>query len=74
MSASYVNCFLWMIYGDLVFSETIKTTNKIAWLICFVAMKIYLIYERKKFLLDSILNLLIIFMASWAVFKYLSMK
>jgi len=74
MSASYANCFLWMIYGDLVFSETIKTTNMIACLICFVAMIIYLIYERKKFLLDSILNFLIIFMASWAVFKYLSIE
>lgn len=74
MSASYANSFLWMIYGDLAFSEQIKTTNMIACLICLVALIIYLIYERKKYLLDSILNFLIIFMVSWAVFKYLSIE
>ena len=74
MSASYANSFLWMIYGDLAFSETIKTTHMIACLICLIAMIIYLIYERKKYLLDSILNFLVIFMASWAVFKYLSIE
>ena len=74
MSASYANSFLWMIYGDLVFSDPIKTTNMISCFICLIAMIIYLIYERKKYLLDSILNFLIIFMASWAVFKYLSIE
>ena len=74
MSASYANSFLWSIYGDLVFSEQIKTTNMIACLICFIALMIYLSYERKKYLLDSILNFLMIFMVSWAVFKYLSIE
>ena len=74
MSASYANSFLWSIYGDLVFSEQIKTTNMIGCLICFIALMIYLSYERKKYLLDSILNFLMIFMVSWAVFKYLSIE
>ena len=74
ISISYANCFLWMIYGDMIFSDPVRITNMIACFICFIAMIIYLIYETKKYLIDSILNFLIIFMASWSVFKYLSIE
>jgi solute carrier family 50 protein (sugar transporter) len=71
MSISYINCFLWMIYGEEIFSDQVKITNLIASFICLIAMIIYLSYEIKKYVLDSILNFLIIFMASWAAYKYL---
>lgn len=71
ISISYINSFLWMIYGEEIFSDQVKITNFIACLICLIAMIIYLCYEIKKYVLDSILNFLIIFMASWAVYKYL---
>lgn len=74
ISLCYSNCFLWMIYGDMIFSDPVRITNMIACFICFIAMIIYLIYETKKYLIDSILNFLIIFMASWSVFKYLSIE
>ena len=74
ISLCYSNCFLWMIYGDMIYSDPVRTTNMIASLICLVAMIIYIIYEAKKYLLDSILNFLIIFMVSWSVFKYLSIE
>ena len=70
-SISYCNCFLWWLYGDLSFSDTVKATNFIALLICLFGMLIYIFYERKKYLLDSILNFLLIIMVSWSVFKYL---
>jgi solute carrier family 50 protein (sugar transporter) len=74
ISICYSNCFLWMIYGDMIFSDPVRITNMIACFICFIAMMIYLIYETKKYLIDSILNFLIIFMASWSVYKYLSIE
>ena len=61
-----------MIYGDMIFSDHLRITNMIASLICLIAIIIYLFYEIKKYLLDSILNFLILFMASWAVYKYLT--
>ena len=72
ISSCYANCFLWMIYGDMIFSDQIRITNMISCLICLIAIIIYLFYEIKKYLLDSILNFLILFMASWAVYKYLT--
>ena len=74
ISSLYINSFLWMIYGEMAFSDQICYTNLIASLICLVGMLIYVINERKKYLLDSILNFLIIFMASWSVYKYLSIE
>lgn len=74
ISACYANCFLWWLYGDLSFSDTVKTTNAISSLICLFGMMIYIFYERKKYLLDSILNFFLIIMVSWSVFKYLSIE
>ena len=72
ISSCYANCFIWMIYGDMIFSDQLRITNIIACLICLIAIFIYLFYEIKKYTLDSILNFLILFMASWAVYKYLT--
>ena len=72
ISSCYANCFLWMIYGEMIFSDQIRITNMIACFICLIAMIIYLIYEFKKYLLDTILNVLILFMASWAIYKFLN--
>lgn len=74
ISSLYINSFLWMVYGELAFSDQICYTNLITSLICLVGMLIYVINERKKYLFDSIMNFLIIFMASWSVYKYLSIE
>lgn len=74
ISISYLNCFLWMIYGDQIFSDTVRTTFLIASFICLFNMIVYIIYEAKKYLMDAILNFLIIFMASWSIYKYLTIE
>ena len=74
ISSLYINSFLWMIYGEMAFSDQLIYTNLITSLICLFAMLTYIINERKKYCLDSILNFLIIFMASWSVYKYLSIE
>lgn len=74
ISICYINCFFWMIYGDMIFSDPVKISNLIACFICFIDMIIYIIYEIKKYTLDAILNLLILFMGSWSVYKYLTIE
>ena len=74
ISSCYANCFLWMIYGEMIFSSHMKTANLIASFLCLIAMIIYLIYEFKKYLLDTILNILILVMASWAIYKFLNIS
>lgn len=72
ISCCYINCFLWMIYGDMIFSDQLRIANMVGCGICLIAMIIYLFFEIKKYVLDSILNILILVMASWAVYKYLT--
>ena len=72
ISCCYSNCLLWMIYGDMIFSDQLKFANMIGCGICLIAIIIYLFFEIKKYVLDSILNILILVMASWAVYKYLT--
>ena len=74
ISISYINSFLWMIYGEMIFSFQIKATNFIACLICLISLVIFLSYEIKKETLDSILNFLILFSASWATYKFLAIE
>lgn len=72
ISSCYANCFLWVIYGDMIFSDQLRITNMIACGICLIAMIIYLFFEIKKYILDTILNILILIMASWVVYRYLT--
>ena len=72
VTTCYVNCFIWYIYGDIIFSDQIKISNFIATTICLLLICIYLIYEIKKYLVDSILNTLILVTGSWAVYRALT--
>ena len=69
VTSIYINCFCWYIYGDTIFSEPIKICNLIGAIISFFLMLIYLAYEIKKYTVDAILNILIIFTGSYAVSK-----
>ena len=71
ISISYINNYLWMIYGEMIFSSHMKTANLIASFLCLIALIIYLSYELKKETLDSILNFSIIILASWSIYKFL---
>ena len=72
VSTCYVNCFVWYIYGDMVFSDQVKMSNLIASCASLCLIVIYLVYELKKYLVDSILNALIIITGSWAVYRALT--
>ena len=58
VTISYVNNFCWSIYGDMIFSDQIKYCYMIGGGINIVLMVIYLAYEVKKYLVDSIFKYL----------------
>ena len=72
VSASYVNCFCWYIYGDMIFSDQVKICNGIGAISSLCLICIYLVYEITKYTLDAILNALIILTGSYAVYRGLT--
>ena len=47
-----------------------KTGYMIACFICLISMGIYLIYEIRKYFLDTVLNILILVFSSWGAYRY----
>jgi solute carrier family 50 protein (sugar transporter) len=72
VTTCYVNCFVWYVYGDMIFSDQIKYSYLVASCVSLLLMVIYLIYELRKYLVDSILNALIIITGTWAVYRALT--
>ena len=72
ITASYVNCFCWYIYGDMIFSDQVKICNGIGAVSSLCLIFIYLAYEIRKYTLDAILNALIILTGSYAVYRGLT--
>ena len=72
VTTSYVNYFCWYVYGDMIFSDQIKYAYLIGSCINLVLMVIYLIYEIRKYLVDTILNILILITGTWALYRALT--
>jgi uncharacterized protein with PQ loop repeat len=69
VTTCYVNCLIWYIYGEMIISDQVKISHMISALSCFILIVIYLIFELKKYLLDAILNALILTTGSWALYR-----
>ena len=72
VSTSYCNCFMWYIYGDMIFSPELKMCNLFGCLISLIFIIFYLIFEMKKYTCDAVLNGLILFSGTWATYRALS--
>ena len=72
VTTCYINTFVWFIYGEMTGSDQIKISNMISSIISFIFILIYLLYELKKYFVDSVLNLLILLSGSWAVYRALT--
>ena len=72
VTTCYVNCFVWYVYGDMIFSDQVKYSKGVAACVSLLLMIIYLAYELKKYLVDSILNALILITGTWAVYRALT--
>ena len=69
---SYINYFCMYVYGDMVFSDQVKYAYLVGSIINCILMTIYLIYEIRKFLIDTILNALLIITGTWALYRCLT--
>ena len=72
VTTSYVNYFCWYVYGDMIFSDQIKYCYIIGSSINLVLMVIYLVYEIRRYLVDTILNTLILVTGTWALYRALT--
>ena len=70
ITITYINAMSWFLYGDLLFSDQMKTSYMIACFICLISMGIYLIYELRKYFIDSVLNCVILVSSSWGAYRY----
>ena len=69
VSAIYVDCFAWYIYGLKILSEQLMLVNKIGVCSMLALMAIYLGFEIKKYTLDMILNVLILVLGTLVIQK-----
>ena len=70
--SSYINYFCMYVYGDLVFSDQVKYCYLVGSIINCVLMVIYLVYEIRRYLVDTILNALILITGTWALYRCLT--
>ena len=67
---SYINCILWVIYGNIIFSSQIRICNIIGSSSTFILIFIYYSYEVRKNILDTILNAIIVIYGTFVFFNY----
>lgn len=67
--ASYCNCFLWAIYGKMAERTQVKICNIIGAGFSLLYICIYLFYEIRKYIIDTILNVIIIISGSFATYR-----
>ena len=74
ITACYVESFLWYLYGDMLYNDQMKIGYMVSAIICSVSIIIYLLFELKKYFADAILNFVIVFLTSWAFYKYITIE
>ena len=68
----YVDSIAWYIYADKILCEPLKICHTIGALCTLLLIIIYLLFELKKYTVDSILNLLILVLGSLVMHKGLT--
>ena len=71
-TVNYINCLCWFFYSELLVSDQIKVINLVGAVAngCFIL--IYLFYEIRKYLIDTILNALILGSGSYMIYLSLT--
>ena len=65
----YCNCLVWFIYGDLIIYLPLKVCNFFGLCFSLLFSTIYLAYEIKEYYFDVFLNIVIIFIGTWASYR-----
>ena len=61
---NYATCFCWFFYGSMLFNNLIRFTYMIGMVISLLFIVLYISIEFTKYLLDSILNSIIVILGS----------
>ena len=64
----YINCVCFYTYGELTFSDQMRLSYIIGSAIFLILIMIYLYYEIRKYIFDSILNFLILATGTYSVY------
>ena len=67
---NYANCLIWYFYGSIIFKSEIIYTFMIGGIISLFLIIIYLYCELKKYLLDSILNSILIIIGTLCSYEW----
>lgn len=68
----FVDALTWYIYADKIVCEQLKLCNTIGACCTLLLIVIYLAFELKKYLIDSILNCLILILGTLVIYKGLT--
>ena len=68
----YVDSIAWYIYADKIVCDQLRLCNSIGACCSLILITIYLAFELKKYLVDSILNCLILILGTLVLHKGLS--
>jgi uncharacterized protein with PQ loop repeat len=71
VTTSYINCLIFYIYGRMRNNTPVKFSYMISGIISLILLSIYLIFESKRYLCDSILNTFFIVTGTWIVYRAL---
>lgn len=69
---NYLNCLCWYLYSDLIYSDQIKIINLVGMLTNGFFVIIYLFFEIKKYIIDSVLNCLILSSGTYMIYLSLA--
>lgn len=68
---SYINYLLWFVYAKMINNEHIVYYHGIGCSFSILSFVIYIIYEAREFLVDAILNFLLLVTGTFAVYRAL---
>ena len=69
---NYINCLCWFFYADMLYSDQITIISGIGMVSSGIFVLIYLYYEIRKYLVDTILNALILASGSYMIYLTLT--
>jgi solute carrier family 50 protein (sugar transporter) len=72
-SIIYINCICWYTYGELVFSDQLRLSYIIGSIISLVLILIYLYYEIRKYIFDTLLNIGILTTGTYSLYVGLTL-
>lgn len=72
-SIIYINCICWYTYGELVFSDQLRLSYAIGSIISLILILIYLYYEIRKYIFDTLLNIGILTTGTYSLYVGLTM-